>query len=109
MKTRPFDASYYLKDEADIAAYLQAILEENNAQLLVAALGDIAKARGMMQIAKAAGVSRESLYKSLAADAKPRFETIMKVVDALGLQIAIHPKPSDKAKQTKESRQIEHA
>ena len=109
MKTRPFDASYYLKDEADIAAYLQAILEENNAQLLIAALGDNAKVRGMMQIAKAAGVSRESLYKSLASDAKPRFETILKVVDAFGLQITIHPKPSDKAKQTEESRRIEHA
>lgn len=68
IKTRPFDASNYLKDEADVAAYLQAALEDGDPALLAAALGDIAKARGMTELARSTGLSRESLYKSLSGE-----------------------------------------
>ncbi|MBV7434510.1 putative addiction module antidote protein [Cardiobacteriaceae bacterium TAE3-ERU3] len=95
MKTTPFDVSDYLETEEDIAGYLQAILEENNPALLTAALGDIAKARGMTEIAKASGVTREALYRALRADASPRYETIAKVISALGLKLTVAP--ADKA------------
>lgn len=85
----PFDVSDYLTDEETIKEYLQAILEENDFNLLLATLGNIAKARGMSEIAKNTGLSRESLYKSLSANAKPRFETIQKVLTALGFSLSI--------------------
>ncbi|MDO5089958.1 MAG: putative addiction module antidote protein [Cardiobacteriaceae bacterium] len=97
MKTFPFEASRYLHTEAEITTYLQVAAEEagemGDHTILLRAIETAAKARGMMQIAKAAGVSRESLYKSLAADAKPRYETIVKVLDAMGMQIMLTPKP----------------
>ncbi len=80
-----FDAARYLNDEAAIAEYVTAVLEENNPDLLLLALGDVARAKGMAQVAKDAGLGRESLYKALASGAKPRFETVMKVVRALGV------------------------
>lgn len=89
IKITPFDASDYLTNDEAIAEYLNAVLEENDSALLIAALGDIAKAKGMTQIAKDSGLSRESLYKSLAADSKPRFETIQKVLGALGVSLAV--------------------
>lgn len=95
MKTTPFDVSDYLETEEDIAGYLQAILEENNPALLTAALGDIAKARGMTEIAKASGVTREALYRALRANANPRYETVAKVISALGLKLTVAP--ADKA------------
>ena len=81
-----FDASPYLDSEASIAAYLTDILEANDAALLAAALGDIARARGMTEIAKSAGMTREALYKALRADSAPRFETISRVCAALGVR-----------------------
>lgn len=86
-----WDVSEYLETEEDIAAYLNAVVEEGDPALLQAALGDVAKARGMSSIAKEAGVSRESLYKSLSANGNPSFQTISKVSRALGLQIAFAP------------------
>lgn len=86
-----WDASEYLETEEDIAAYLNAAMDEGDPALLQAALGDVAKARGMTAIAKEAGVSRESLYKSLSANGNPSFQTISKVSRALGLQIAFAP------------------
>lgn len=86
-----FDASVYLDSKEAIAEYLTAILEEDNPSLLAAALGDIARARGMSDIAKAAGLSRESLYKALRPDAQPRFETIAKVCRALGVGLVAQP------------------
>lgn len=88
-----FDPAEYLKDEEDVAAYLTAILEENDPHLLAAALGDIARARGMSDIAKASGITREALYKALRPDASPRFETISRVCTALGVRLvaqAVH-------------------
>ncbi|GAB6059366.1 addiction module antidote protein [Desulfonatronum parangueonense] len=86
-----FDPAEYLRDEEDIAAYLTAILEENDPGLLAAALGDVARARGMTEIAKTAGLSREALYKSLRPNAHPRFETVAKVCSALGVKLVAQP------------------
>jgi probable addiction module antidote protein len=86
LKLIPFDAVRYLDSDAAIAEYMAAALEANDPDLLLAALGDVARARGMAAIAKETGLGRESLYKALAPGAKPRFETIMKVARALGVQ-----------------------
>ena len=88
-KISNFDISEYLEDEESIAAYLSAVLDEGDPKLLLAAIGDIAKARGMAKIASESGLGRESLYKALNPEAKPRFETVMKVLNALGVQIGI--------------------
>ena len=85
--TRPFDMAEQLRDEQDIAAYLTLVLEEGDPGELAHALGVIARARGMTQIAAEAGMGREALYKALRADASPRFETILKVMHALGLTL----------------------
>lgn len=96
LKTNQFDPAKYFKSEAEIAVYLQVAAEEakelNDNDILMRAIETSAKARGMMQIAKDAGVSRESLYKSLAPNAKPRWETVVKVLDALGMEITLTPK-----------------
>jgi len=86
-KTSLWDAAEHLKTEADIVAYLEAALEENDPGLITAALGDIARAKGMTQIAKKTGLGRESLYKALSAEGNPEFSTVLKVIAALGLQL----------------------
>lgn len=86
-----FDAARYLDSEEVIAAYLTDILEANDPALLAAALGDIARARGMSEIAKASGISREALYKALRPDAQPRFDTISRVCAALGVKLVAQP------------------
>jgi len=90
-KLVPFDAARYLTDDAAVAEYVTAVLEADNPDLLLLALGDIARARGMAQIAEAAGLGRESLYKALAPGAKPRFDTVLKVARALGVRFEAHP------------------
>ena len=85
--TRIWDAAEYLKTEEDMVAYLEAALEENDPTLVSAALGDIAKAKGMTDIAKKTGLGRESLYKALSQEGNPEFSTIMKVISALGLKL----------------------
>ena len=88
-----FDVAPYLDTEAAIAVYLTDILSENNPALLAAALGDIARARGMSEIARASGITREALYKALRPDAQPRFDTISRVCAALGVKLvaqAVH-------------------
>ena len=82
-----FDFSEHLDSEEALAEYLTAIMEENDPALLAAALGDIARARGMTEIAKAAGITREALYKALRPDAKPRFDTVSRVCMALGVRL----------------------
>jgi probable addiction module antidote protein len=82
-----FDASLYLDSEAAIAAYLTDIMSANDPALLAAALGDIARARGMSEIARASGLSREALYKALRPEAQPRFDTISRVCAALGVRL----------------------
>src|SRR5690606_16347847 len=80
IKTRPFDVSNYLNDEADIAAYLQVAIEDGDSALLAAALGYIARARGMTQPARDTGLSRESFYKSLSGERAPSSDTLFKVI-----------------------------
>lgn len=87
--TRPWDVAEHLETEEDMAAYLDAALEEGDAALVVAALGDIARAKGMSQIAREAGLGRESLYKALSPTGNPEFSTILKVVGALGLKLHV--------------------
>ena len=82
-----FDAAPYLDSDEAIAAYLTDILAANDSALLAAALGDIARARGMSEIAKASGITREALYKALRPDALPRFDTVNRVCAALGVKL----------------------
>jgi probable addiction module antidote protein len=84
-----YDVVDYLKSDEDIAAYLDACIEEagDDAAYIAAALGDIARARGMAQMAKDTGISREGLYKALSADGNPSLATVLKVVKALGLKL----------------------
>jgi probable addiction module antidote protein len=91
-----FDAAHYLDSETSVAAYLTDILEANDGALLASALGDIARARGMTEIAKSAGLTREALYKALRPDSSPRFDTVNRVCMALGVRLVaqrIHPTP----------------
>lgn len=78
---------FYSKTKDDIEAYLEAALEENDPKLVAAALGDIARAKGMTQIAQKTGLGRESLYKALSAEGNPELSTILKVMEALGLTL----------------------
>lgn len=89
--TTPWDPADHLKSQKDMAAYLEAALEQGDTALVAAALGDIARAKGMTQVARDAGLGRESLYKALSPAGNPEFATILKVVAALGLQL--HAKP----------------
>ncbi len=86
-KTRPWDVVEHLETEEDMAAYLEAALDEGDPALVAAALGDIARAKGMAKIAREAGLGRESLYKALSADGNPEFATVLKIVRALGLRL----------------------
>ncbi len=86
-----FDITEHLEDDQAIADYLTIVLEEDDPALLAAALGDVARARGMTEIAKAAGLTREALYGALRADAHPRFETVNRVCHALGVKLVAHP------------------
>jgi len=89
IETHPWDVAEHLETEEDMAAYLDAALEDGDTAVIVAALGDIARAKGMTQIARDAGLGRESLYKALSATGNPEFSTILKVVRALGLQLHV--------------------
>ena len=88
LKLIAFDASKYLDDDEAIAEYMSAMLEMDDPDLLLLALGDVARAKGMAQVARDAGLGRESLYKALAPGAKPRFETVMRVAKALGVKFS---------------------
>lgn len=90
-KTMPFDATSHLDSEEMVAEYINLALASGDPDLLLAAIGDVARARGMARIAQDSGLGRESLYKALAAGAKPRFDTVFKVLQALGVQMQAHP------------------
>jgi probable addiction module antidote protein len=90
-KLVPFDAAKYLTDDEAVAEYMNAVLEAEDPDLLLLALSDVARARGMAQVAKDAGLGRESLYKALAPGAKPRFDTVLKVARALGVRLTAQP------------------
>ncbi len=91
VKTTTFDAADYLNDEETIAEYLTAALEDPNPDVFLAAVRDVARARGMAQLARDAGLGRESLYKALAPGAKPRYDTVLKLLHALGVKISATP------------------
>jgi probable addiction module antidote protein len=91
IKTTPWDAAEYLETEEDMIAYLDAAFEDGDPALIMAVLGDIARAKGMSQVASEAGLGRESLYKALSPTGNPEFVTILKVLNALGLQLHVAP------------------
>lgn len=93
-KTVAFDAADYLDNEEVIAEYLNAALDDENPDVFLTALGDVARALGMTQLAKDTGLGRESLYKALTPGAKPRYDTVLKLVRALGLEL--HAAPAHK-------------
>lgn len=90
-KLAPFDAADYLDDEETIAEYLTAALEDPDPDMFLVAVRTVARARGMTQLAKDAGLGRESLYKALAPGAKPRYDTVLKLIHALGVKLAAVP------------------
>jgi len=87
--TTPYDVTEHLRTREEMAAYLEASIEESagDAAFVAKALGDIARAKGMAQVASDAGLSRESLHKALSGERKPTFETVLKVMGALGLKL----------------------
>ncbi len=86
-----FDAAEYLDSDEAVAEYLTAVIDGGDPAMLAAALGDIARARGMSEIAKASGLTREALYKALRPDAQPRFDTVSRVCTALGVRLIAQP------------------
>lgn len=90
-KPAPFDAADYLDSEEVIAEYLNVAMASEHPELLLRALADVAKARGMAQLARDTGLGRESLYKALAPGAKPRFDTVLKLIRALGVELHTTP------------------
>ena len=90
-KTKTFDVADFLQDEETIAEYLNLALDDPNPEMLLLAVKNIARARGMAQLAHDAGLGRESLYKALSEGAKPRSDTILKVVRALGVKLQAKP------------------
>lgn len=90
-KFTTFDAADYLDNDEVIAEYLNAALEDENPDVFLRAIADVAKARGMSKLAKDAGLGRESLYKALAPGAKPRYDTILKLIRALGVELHAAP------------------
>ncbi|MCL2164465.1 MAG: putative addiction module antidote protein [Oscillospiraceae bacterium] len=88
VKTTIWDPAEYLETEEDITAYLSDVFSTNDASLIVAAIGDVARARGMARVAEDTECSRESLYKSLSQSGNPSFETVMKVLFSLGYELS---------------------
>ena len=91
IKVSRFDASEHLDSEEMIAAYVNAALEEGDPDLLMAAIADVAKARGIAKVAADAGLGRESLYKTLTPGSKPKLETVFKLMHALGVKLTVTP------------------
>lgn len=88
---KPFDAADYLDNDEVIAEYLNAALEDENPDVFLAAISDVAKARGMSRLAKDSGLGRESLYKALSPGAKPRYDTVLKLLRSLGIELRTSP------------------
>ncbi|MBN8962907.1 MAG: putative addiction module antidote protein [Rhizobiales bacterium] len=91
VKVSKFDAAEYLDSPATIAAYLTEAIESNDPAFISLAIGTVAKAKGMASVASEAGVSRESLYKSLSGTTKPEFDTVRKVLNAVGVKLVVEP------------------
>ncbi|WP_026989298.1 addiction module antidote protein [Fodinicurvata sediminis] len=91
LKTTPFDAADYLKDKEDVAAYLEVAFEEGDLQDIALALGTVARARGMSEVARQAGVTREGLYKAFSETGDPKLSTLLGTLQALGLKLSVKP------------------
>jgi probable addiction module antidote protein len=91
LRTYKWDPAEHLKSPEAIAAYLDAAMEDGDPSLITAALGDVARARGMSKVARETGLAREALYRALSAEGKPEFTTVVKVMKALGLRLASVP------------------
>lgn len=89
----PFDVTDYLDNEEAISAYLTEALADPDPEIFLMAVKNVARARGMTQLAKDAGLGRESLYKALAPGAKPRYDTVLKLIHALGVRLEVQPLP----------------
>ena len=89
VKLTEFDSSAYLTNDEIVAEYLTAALEDPNPDVFLAAIGNVAKARGMSSIAEGSGLGRESLYKALTPGAKPRYDTVLKVLQSLGVKLTV--------------------
>jgi probable addiction module antidote protein len=96
LKTTRWDTADHLKTREDIAGYLDAVSEDGDPELLKLALGNVARAKGMTDIAKAAGLGRQSLYKALSPDGNPEFATVVNVLKALGLRLSIALEETDR-------------
>ncbi len=88
-KLKSFDASAFLDDDEVIAEYLTAALEDSNPDVFLVAVGQVAKARGMSAVAERTGLGREGLYKALTPGAKPRYDTVLKVLQGLGVKVTV--------------------
>lgn len=93
VKISTFDAAHYLDSDEMIAEYLSAAMEDPNPDVFLTALSDVARARGIARLARETGLGRESLYKTLSPGSKPRFDTIVKITNALGAPLAVKRKP----------------
>ncbi|ECE0813700.1 TPA: addiction module antidote protein [Pseudomonas aeruginosa] len=91
IKFSRYDTADYLKTQDDIAAYLDAVMEDGDPALIAAVLGDVARARNLTQLARDVGMSRQGLYKALSGEGNPSFATVAKVAQALGLRLALEP------------------
>ena len=90
VRTRPFDPATYLQTEEDILYYLEAAMEGNDPKHIASALGDVARSKGMSQIAKKSGLGRQALYNALSENGNPTLETLVAVLGALGLELTVH-------------------
>jgi probable addiction module antidote protein len=97
VKTHLWDVAEHLETPDDVAAYLEAVLDDGDPHLIAAAIGDVARARGMSQLSRDTGLSRESLYRSLSGDGNPEFGTVLKVLKALGVRLEVRPASSREA------------
>lgn len=91
IKIAPFDVAKFLDNDEAIAEYINAAIEDGDSDAFMLALGNVIRARGIAQVAESAGLGRESLYKALAPGAKPRYETVVKLARALGLDLTVTP------------------
>lgn len=94
--TKPYDSANYLTDDASIVAYLEEVIATGDPTLISHGLGVVARAKGMAQVARAAGVSREHLYRALSADGNPELATVLKVLGALGLRLSVEPADAER-------------
>jgi len=102
-KLAPFDTAKYLTNSKVIAAYVTEALESGDAELVAIAIGNVARARGMAEIAKEAGLSREHLYRALSAGGNPEFGTVLKTLAALGMQLKAKPSQAKRGKTREET------